>query len=113
MTNAEKNALTSGLDDLIRRAAPKVATVSKYGGVLYTIRPEEKEGQFCGVFVYKNHVQISFANGTQLEDPAGILLGGGKYRRHISFASPDELAEKEKPILRLLKQSARKSRTRH
>lgn len=109
MTNAEKNALTHGLDELIRRAEPNVETVSKYGGLLYTIRPEEKEGQFCGVFVYKNHVQLSFANGTRLDDPKGILQGGGKYRRHISLTSPDELPNHEQAILKLIQQSAKLS----
>ena len=109
MTDAEKQALTQVIDDLILQAAPQSSKYPKYGGVLYTVKPDEKEGQFCGVFVYKNHVQLAFAHGTELDDPTGILKGTGKYRRHISFASPDELAENEQPILRLLKQAATNS----
>lgn len=91
------------LDELILQAAPKATTVPKYGGVLYTVKPDEKEGQFCGIFVYKNHVNLSFANGTSLKDPAGVLLGTGEYRRHINFKSPDEVDAKI--LLALLKQS--------
>ena len=93
------------LDELILRAAPKAKTVSKYGGVLYTMKPGEKEGQFCGIFVYKNHVQISFANGPLLKDPKGVLLGDGKFRRHINFQSPDDVDSKI--LVALLKQSAK------
>lgn len=95
------------LDELIVQAAPKSSTVPKYGGVLYTMKPDEKEGQFCGIFVYKNHVNLSFANGTSLKDPTGVLLGGGKFRRHINFSSPEEVDSKV--VLALLKQSAKLS----
>ena len=95
------------LDQLICKAAAKSTTVSRYGGVLYTLKPDEKEGQFCGIFTYKNHVQISFANGAQLEDPENLLLGNGKYRRHINFESADEV--KSKSLMPLIRQSSRMS----
>ena len=103
MNDTEKQVITKMLDELIHKAAPKSETVSKYGGVLYTVKPDEKEGQFCGIFSYKNHVQLSFANGTKLKDPKGILQGDGKFRRHINFRSPDEIDSKV--LLALLKQS--------
>jgi len=106
MTNTEKDCLTELLHGLILRAVPKAETRSKYGGVLYTVKPDEKEGQFCGVFGYKGHVQLSFSRGATLDDPAGLLKGGGKLRRHISFTSPDELPEKQ--LIRLLKAAAKK-----
>ena len=53
------------LDELVRKAAPKARTVPKYGGVLYTLKPEDKEGQFCGIFSYKNHVNLSFSKNTR------------------------------------------------
>lgn len=95
------------LDELVLRAAPDSRTVPKYGGMLYTLKPDDKEGQFCGIFVYKNHVNLSFANGTSLEDPAGVLLGTGKFRRHINFGSADEVDAKV--LVALLKQSAKLS----
>lgn len=109
MTDAEKEAITKLIHDLIQRAVPKAQTVPKYGGILYTLKPDEKEGQFCGVFVFKNHVHLAFANGTSLDDPSEILQGTGKFRRHISVSDPDLLDTHEKAILKLLKQSAKKS----
>ncbi len=90
MTDAEKQSLIELLDSLVMAAVPKATRVAKYGGTLYTLKPDEKEGQFCGVFPYKSHVQLSFAKGNELEDPDGLLEGGGKFRRHLTFKSLDD-----------------------
>jgi len=105
MTDNEKKALVKILHELILRAVPRAETKPKYGGVLYTLKPNEKEGQFCGVFTYKAHVQLAFSQGASLEDPEGVLEGNGKYRRHITIESIDEIPEKQ--LLRLLKFAAR------
>jgi len=102
-------ALVGALHDLILRAVPGAETVSKYGGTLYTLYPAENERQFCGVFSYKEHVQLSFAAGALLEDSKHLLSGGGKYRRHINFKSPDEIEEES--ISELLQQAAEESNT--
>ncbi len=77
---------------------PKVEAVPKYGGTLYTFRPSEKQGQFCGIFPYTDHVQLAFSNGTALSDRKLVLSRTGKYRRHVNFSDiqeidPDTLAE--------------------
>lgn len=94
MTEQEKKHLIALLDSLISERVPGATRVSKYGGTLYTLKPNEKEGQFCGVFAYKAHVQLSLANGSSLHDPNGLLEGRGKYRRHLSFRSLDDVDEK-------------------
>ena len=65
--------------------------MTKYGGTLYTLRPNEKEGQFCGFFPYKDHVQLAFSNGVALIDPRQLLGGTGKLRRHVNFAALDQI----------------------
>jgi hypothetical protein len=105
MNDTEKKMVAQMLDELISRVAPRAATVPKYGGTLYTLKPDERDGAFCGIFGYRNHVQLAFAHGTRLNDPASVLLGGGRYRRHINFSSPDEIDPKV--LLPLLKQSIR------
>lgn len=80
-------SLAGELEAFIQHTIPESVTVSKYGGTLFTLKPEEKEGQFCGVFIYKQHVQISFSNGALLDDPKKLLGGSGKLRRHINFKS--------------------------
>ena len=94
MTDAEKQHLIEVLDSLVMAAVPRASKVAKYGGTLYTLKPDEKEGQFCGVFPMKSHVQLSFSQGASLDDPDGRLSGGGKYRRHLNFTSLDDVDAK-------------------
>ncbi|TWU35621.1 hypothetical protein Q31b_50560 [Novipirellula aureliae] len=94
MTDAEKQNLIGLLDSLVKASLPKATKVAKYGGTLYTLKPDEREGQFCGVFPYKAHVQLSFAQGALLDDPDGLLEGGGKFRRHLTYKSLDDVDAK-------------------
>ena len=105
MNETEKKIISQMLVEIILRAAPTATAVSKYGGVLYTMKPDEKGDQFCGIFVYKNHVQLAISNIPTLKDPAGVLLGTGTTRRHLNFESPDDVDPKVH--LPLLKQAAK------
>ena len=78
--------------------------VKKYGGTLFTLTPQINESQFCGVFLYKAHAQVSFSQGARLCDPQGVLLGQGKYRRHWNFATLEALDLDY--LAKLLKQAA-------
>ena len=84
-------SIANELEAFVQSCVPESTRVSKYGGSLFTLKPEEKEGQFCGVFVYTAHVQLSFSNGPQLSDERKILKGSGKYRRHVNFKSQDQI----------------------
>lgn len=86
-------AIVERLDRIIRDVVPGVTAVPKYGGTLYTLAPDEKEGQFCGIFPYAEHVQLSFSRGARLDDPGGMLAGGGKHRRHMNFADVADIPE--------------------
>lgn len=86
--------IVARLDRIILEVVPDATRVSKYGGTLYTLAPDEKEGQFCGVFAYAKHVQLSFSRGDRLDDAAGMLAGTGKYRpRHLNFADASHVPE--------------------
>jgi hypothetical protein len=78
-------SVTELLHALVAEAVPKATKVAKYGGTLYTLKPEEKEGQFCGVFANKDNVHLIFSKGNQLSDPGGLLKGTGKFRRQLIF----------------------------
>ena len=84
-------ALADQLELFIQEVIPDAKSVTKYGGTLFTLRPEEKEGQFCGVFIYRQHVQMSFSHGAALEDKMKLLKGSGKRRRHINYSSAEEV----------------------
>jgi hypothetical protein len=38
------------------------------------------------VNTFKNHVNVGFFHGAQLDDPAGLLQGNGKRMRHVKLA---------------------------
>ena len=84
-------AIANELEAFIQECVPEASRLSKYGGTLFTLKPNEKEGQFCGVFLYSQHVQISFSKGSQLNDSQKLLKGSGKNRRHINFKKIDEV----------------------
>jgi len=98
-------ALANEIEMLIKKLVPKSETVQKYGGTLFTLHPDQKEGQFCGVFVHKKYVQISFSKGAELKDPKRMLQGSGKIRKHINIASAQEAASAE--LNKLIEQAAR------
>lgn len=97
-------ALADELEAFIMESIPKSDTVKKYGGTLFTLKPNEKEGQFCGVFIYKQHVQLSFSKGAELTDTKGLLTGSGKLRRHVNLQSLEQVNLKE--LKKLLRQAA-------
>lgn len=84
-------SLANELEAFIQETIPESSSLSKYGGTLFTLKPDEKEGQFCGVFLYSEHVQISFSKGALLSDPQKLLKGSGKHRRHINFELLNEV----------------------
>jgi hypothetical protein len=101
--------VSAALDRLIEGVAPEVSRLAKYGGTLYTLWPE-KEGQFCGVFPYKEYVQLSLSDGAVLADPAQVLQGTGQFRRHVNFSSVESIDAVM--ISALLQEAAARSRGR-
>ena len=51
----ELDNLFKQLIDLVAAAVPDAQSSAKYGGIIFTLKPEEKEGQLCGVFPYQSH----------------------------------------------------------
>ncbi len=100
MMTDELTTVYEELAVIVTDAVPNAQQLSKYGGVLFTLKPEEKEGQFCGIFQYASHVQLSFSQGVLLEQATGIKLeGSGKLRRHINIKSA---ADMDKKVLKTL-----------
>ena len=101
--DAEMGDLARTLHQLIVRSVPGVTYLSRYGGVLYTTRPREKQGHFCGVYILEDHVRLEFSNGAKLKDRTKMLLGRERARRHVLFYSHDDLPADE--VVRLFKQA--------
>lgn len=86
MVNAERHALVQALRQSALAAGPGVTEEVKYGGLLFSaVQP------FCGVFAYTAHVSLEFGQGAAMSDPAGVLEGAGKGRRHIKFRTLQDL----------------------
>lgn len=43
------------------------------------------EAAFAYVNVFRQHVNVGFYQGSLLDDPAGLLLGEGKWMRHVKL----------------------------
>ncbi len=62
-------------------------------------------GAFCGIMPHANHIRLSFAKGTALIDPRGLLQGTGARVRHVALRAGEEIPEDG--IRALLEQAAR------
>lgn len=81
LLSEQRHALVMALRSAVLVLAPGVGEEVKYGGLLFSA-----EGSaFCGVFAYTAHVSLEFGQGAAMADPAGVLEGAGKGRRHIKF----------------------------
>lgn len=51
------------------------------------------DAAFAYVSAYSAHVNVGFFRGAELNDPAGLLQGGGKYMRHVKVTRANEIDE--------------------
>jgi len=63
------------------------------------------EDCICFISVYGKHVNLTFTDGTELEDPSGVLQGSGRRMRHITVK---KLSELDRPEIRAYLRQARK-----
>jgi len=47
-----------------------------------------------GVYAYDAHVSVEFAKGASFADPAGLLEGKGKQRRHLKLYTAEDIQTK-------------------
>ena len=69
---------------------PETSERVMYGGLMFTAGET-----FCGIFAYTAHVSVEFAQGVSLSDPAQVLEGKGKFRRHIKIRQPGDIQSKQ------------------
>ena len=59
----------------------------KYGGLVFL-----NEGTLIGgIFPYQKHLSIEFSDGADFSDPAEVLEGKGKRRRHLKIHSAEDI----------------------
>jgi hypothetical protein len=59
--------------------------------LLHDVHPTACVGDaaFAYVNAFTSHVNVGFFRGVELADPSGLLVGSGKYMRHVKLR-PDE-----------------------
>ena len=79
----------------------KIATLSltgfwrpMYGGLVFELEDAVHKTQIGGVFISKKHVSFEFSKGYLMDDPDGLLEGGGKFRRHLKLRSFNDIDDK-------------------
>jgi len=48
-------------------------------------------GLVCGIALQRDYVNLMFARGTELPDPAGLLAGTGKRARHVKLRRVEDV----------------------
>ena len=71
-------ALVQTLRRLVKAQAPHLVEVMKWGNVCWV-----GAGNVCLIHVEDDHLDFAFFMGTSLPDPAGILVGNGKFLRMV------------------------------
>jgi len=79
--------IVQGVRQIVKLEQPKATEIVKYGGIMFQV-----EQPFCGVYAYQQHVSLEFGQGHRLDDAHKVLEGNGKFRRHITLKSPDDVA---------------------
>ncbi|MGB8233762.1 MAG: DUF1801 domain-containing protein [Methanobacterium sp.] len=84
--NEEMGSLARDLRNMILEQVPDMDEVIKWKNLFY-----EKKGYVCAIVIHKDHVNLQFAHGTELDDPEGILEGTGKKIRHVKINNIKEI----------------------
>ena len=50
-------------------------------------------GTICAIALHKKHINLMFARGTELSDPASMLEGTGKKARHVKIIPGEPMNE--------------------
>lgn len=84
----EVQALTERLRELLRTSAPELTedAAPRMGNIYY-----RRNGVVAAITPYKGYTSLHFYKGTRLQDPAGVLEGGGNALRHIKVRRPEDV----------------------
>ena len=74
------------LREIVKEGAPHSAVGIKWAQPVW-----EWNGPMIWMKAEKNHVNLGFWRGAELDDPDGVLEGDGERMRHIKITSVDEI----------------------
>ena len=73
--------------------------------ILYSTTEKRMKDNICLIVVYRDHVNLMFPRGVDMEDPRGLLEGAGKAMRHVKMRTA---ADTKRPGVRDLIREAMK-----
>jgi hypothetical protein len=85
-----KRALVQKLRRLVKARAPHLVEVMKWGNVCWV-----GAGNVCLIHVADDHLDFGFFMGASLADPAGILVGNGKFLRMVKVRKAADIRPRE------------------
>jgi hypothetical protein len=84
--NGEISLIAQDLRNMILELVPDMDEVIKWKNLFY-----EKNGFVCAIVLHKDHVNLQFARGTEINDPAKMLEGTGKKIRHVKIYNSNQI----------------------
>jgi len=102
----ELGAIARTWFEVIRRCGPDVRELMHDGCPTGCV----EDGAFAYVNVFRAHVNVGFFHGASLNDPAGLLVGTGRFMRHVKLR-PDSPVDRS-ALERLIKAAHRDIRQR-
>lgn len=94
-------AILKVLRALVKSSVPGAVEGMKWGAPVYSTPGGEP---FAYLYGAKDHANLGFLRGVELNDPEKLLVGKGKSGRHIKIDSDTDMSEKK--IWNLLRESA-------
>lgn len=81
--SAKNQVLIGALERLIKKTAPHLSTIVKWGQGCWA------DGAAPKIYIHAedDHIQFGFYGGSSLKDPNRLLVGSGKYVRHVKVRS--------------------------
>lgn len=81
--------LINALQKLVKKTAPTFSTIVKWGQGCFVQENTPK------MFIHTepDHVQLGFYAGSKLKDPEKLLVGNGKYVRHVKVYDSKDINE--------------------
>jgi len=85
----EQPGIARSLRAIVRQTAPDLSETIKWGYPCYL-----GKGNVCSIIPYRDHVNLAFFRGAELDDPDGLLEGTGKAMRHVKVCSVGDSRER-------------------
>lgn len=91
--------------DVVGPCFESIFPIKKLVSLLYSTTEKRMKDNICLLVIYRDHVNLMFPRGVDLEDPHQLLEGSGKAMRHVKMRAVEDL---ERPGVRQLIAQAKK-----